>query len=244
MIQTGWNLPLLQFIRVKSSSSKWLLVEIHFFKNFKSTGFTSSTFPIQPDFSQNQPAAITLNTGSPRTLVCGGLLEIEATSHMSQGLWPRKHEGPQLSSKVCSNSLINMVYWNLHWAYLLEVGMTQIPTNHETFFILCHVGINVDFSSMIIFLAFKASPPSVRWLGQSWPFQSMRDLRMQWPHAFNLMCKVAQISTWWSIWKKGLKLHGVSECKMVVKCTWTPTWHQMDHVPWSLGLFSKTTSWR
>ena len=31
-------------------------------------GFTSSTFPIQPDFSQNQPAAITLNTGSPRTL--------------------------------------------------------------------------------------------------------------------------------------------------------------------------------
>jgi hypothetical protein len=35
----------------------------------KSTGFTSSTFPIQPDFSQNQPAAITLNTGSPRTLL-------------------------------------------------------------------------------------------------------------------------------------------------------------------------------
>jgi hypothetical protein len=29
----------------------------------KSTGFTSSTFPIQPDFPQNQPAAITLNTG-------------------------------------------------------------------------------------------------------------------------------------------------------------------------------------
>ena len=34
----------------------------------KSTGFTSSTFPIQLDFSQNQPAAITLNIGSPRTL--------------------------------------------------------------------------------------------------------------------------------------------------------------------------------
>jgi hypothetical protein len=30
---------------------------------FLSTGFTSSTFPIQPDFSQNQPAAITLNIG-------------------------------------------------------------------------------------------------------------------------------------------------------------------------------------
>jgi hypothetical protein len=36
------------------------------FFSFKSTDFTSSTFPIQPDFSQNQPAAITLNTGSPR----------------------------------------------------------------------------------------------------------------------------------------------------------------------------------
>jgi hypothetical protein len=35
---------------------------------FQSTGFTSSTFPIQPDFSQNQLAAITLNTGSPWTL--------------------------------------------------------------------------------------------------------------------------------------------------------------------------------
>ena len=35
---------------------------------FKSTGFASSTFPIQPDFSQNQPAAITQITGSPRAL--------------------------------------------------------------------------------------------------------------------------------------------------------------------------------
>ena len=35
----------------------------------KSTRFTSSTFPIQLDFSQKQPAAITLNTGSPGTLI-------------------------------------------------------------------------------------------------------------------------------------------------------------------------------
>jgi hypothetical protein len=34
----------------------------------KNTGFTSSTFPNQLDFSRNQPAAITLNTGSPQTL--------------------------------------------------------------------------------------------------------------------------------------------------------------------------------
>jgi hypothetical protein len=48
-------------------SQKWLPVEIRFV--LKSTGFTSSTFPIQQDFSQNQPATITLNTNSPRTLV-------------------------------------------------------------------------------------------------------------------------------------------------------------------------------
>ena len=28
-------------------------------------------------------------------------------------------------------------------------------------------------------------------------------------------------------------------CKVFI---WIPTWHQMDHVSWSLGLFSKTTS--
>ena len=38
--------------------------------------------------------------------------------------------------------------------------------------------------------------------------------------------------------------NGVCECKMDVKSTWIPTWHQMDHVSWPLGLFSKTTSWR
>ena len=42
------------------------MVEIRIF--FKSTSFTSSTFPIQPDFSRIQPAAITLNTGSLHTL--------------------------------------------------------------------------------------------------------------------------------------------------------------------------------
>ena len=34
--------------------------------------------------------------------------------------------------------------------------------------------------------------------------------------------------------------NGVCECKMDVKSTWIPTWHQMNHVLWSLGLFSKT----
>jgi hypothetical protein len=39
--------------------------------------------------------------------------------------------------------------------------------------------------------------------------------------------------------------NGVCERKkMDVKSTWIPTWHQMDHVSWSLRLLSKTTSWR
>ena len=35
--------------------------------------------------------------------------------------------------------------------------------------------------------------------------------------------------------------NGVSECKMDIKSTWIPTWHEMDHVSWSLGLFWKPT---
>ena len=34
---------------------------------------------------------------------------------------------------------------------------------------------------------------------------------------------------------------GVSECKMHVKSTRIPSCYQIDHVSWSLGLFSKTT---
>ena len=29
----------------------------------------------------------------------------------------------------------------------------------------------------------------------------------------------------------------VCECKMDEKSTWIPTWHSMDHVSWSFGLF-------
>ena len=42
---------------------------------------------------------------------------------------------------------------------------------------------------------------------------------------------------------KGL-MEYICECKMDVESTWIPTWHQMDHVSWSLGLFWKTISWR
>ena len=56
---------------------------------------------------------------------------------------------------------------------------------------------------------------------------------------------------WWKSWIRSKfashyawGTNWVSECKMDVKSTWFPTWHWMDHVSWSLGLFSKTTSWR
>ena len=57
-----------------------------------------------------------------------------------------------------------------------------------------------------------------------------------WPLHFKLfhwwkmrsISKFASHYTWGTI--------GVSECKMDVKSTWNPTWHQMDHVSWSLGL--------
>jgi hypothetical protein len=56
IIHLGKNPPPQNGRRLKSVSFK------------KNTGFTVSTFPIQLDFSQNQPATTTLNTGSSRTL--------------------------------------------------------------------------------------------------------------------------------------------------------------------------------
>ena len=57
-------------------------------------------------------------------------------------------------------------------------------------------------------------------------------------------------SHWWKRWSWSKfashyvwGTNGVCECKVDVKSMRIPTWHQMHHVPWSLGLFSKTTSW-
>ena len=43
----------------------------------------------------------------------------------------------------------------------MEVGLTQIPADHETLSMVCHVGILVDLSSMIISLDLRLSPSSV-----------------------------------------------------------------------------------
>ena len=41
-----------------------------------------------------------------------------------------------------------MVSRNLRQAHLLEGGLTKISEDHETLFIVWHVGLHVDFSSM------------------------------------------------------------------------------------------------
>jgi hypothetical protein len=65
MNQTGWNMPISQFIHVKSflkmiAGWNWFCFLKHRFHILH--------FPNSTGLSQNQPATITLNTGSPRTL--------------------------------------------------------------------------------------------------------------------------------------------------------------------------------
>ena len=50
-------------------------------------------------------------------------------------------------------------------------------------------------------------------------------------------------SHWWKRWSRSKftshntwGTNGVCESKMDVKSIWIPTWHQMDHVSWLLGL--------
>ena len=56
-----------------------------------------------------------------------------------------------------SNMLVNIikkfvVCRILHQTYFLEVGLMQIPRDHETLSIVHHVRLGVDFSSMKSFM--------------------------------------------------------------------------------------------
>jgi len=99
-IHPGKNPPPQNGCRLKS-------VFIHLFI-FKSTDFTSSTFPIQPNFPQNHPAAITLNTRSPRTLVCppftheGRVGMDEYVGGDGWSWWRRREEGSRVGDGVSS----------------------------------------------------------------------------------------------------------------------------------------------
>ena len=87
---------------------------------------------------------------------------------------------------------IDAVCWNLCRACLLEAGLMQILGYHETFLMVCHVEICVDFSSKINFFG-PSGLHLLMWseLGQSRPFWPTRDLRMQWSLAFNPVWEVA-----------------------------------------------------
>jgi hypothetical protein len=72
--------------------------------------------------------------------------------------------------------------------------------------------------------------------------ESLRPIHFKHSQMYSIWWKSRSLSKYASHYAWGT--NKVFKCKMDVKSTWIPTWHQMDHVSWSLGLFSKTTSWR
>ena len=167
---------------------------------------------------------------SPKNRRCKlKVLVLRAASPTSQGPWPCNCEGPCLSSKGRTSCLTDMVCWNLCHAYPLEVDLTQIPTNHETLSIVCHVGIYVDFSSTTISLLVWSD------LGRSWPFWPMRNLGMQWARAFSLVCEVA-LSVGMPT-RVGLP-HSLKPRLKVIsfQCLWRilNTWHHNQWLRWIL----------
>ena len=103
------------------------------------------------------------------------------------GPWPCNCEGPWFSS---NGHITNMVYWNLHQSYLLEVGLMQnfdmpwkiiysLPCRNP-----CKLFIHENFFGPLGLHLLAWS--ELRW---SLPFQPMRDRRMQWSWAFSLACE-------------------------------------------------------
>ena len=48
--------------------------------------------------------------------------------------------------------MIELVWWDLHKAYFLEMGLTQIKAYHENILIIRHVNTQVGFSYVMISL--------------------------------------------------------------------------------------------
>jgi hypothetical protein len=85
---------------------------------FKSVGFTSSTFQIHSDFSQNQPTTITLNTGSPWTLL-----------HM----WAKSHDHEIVSAqKKCLMAVPRHFQNHLVWSRVFECSVKPYVTRPST----------------------------------------------------------------------------------------------------------------
>ena len=79
------------------------------------------------------------------------------------------------------------------------VGMLHSPwftsksytTIHETLFLICWVGVHVDFSFMIKDWILWPSPCSVKWTWTASTFSTNKRFRMWWSWALNLVCKVS-----------------------------------------------------
>ena len=56
----------------------------------------------------------------------------------------------------CQENIKKKVSHNLDQAHFLEVGLTKIPGDHDTLYIVRHVGFYVDFSSMKSYLGLRA----------------------------------------------------------------------------------------
>ena len=93
-------------------------------------------------------------------------------------------------------------------------------------------------------------------LGRSRPSRPMRDMRINGHGPWISRHSTHETESPWPLhfkhshwWKRRSRskftshyawgTNRVCECKMDVNSTWIPTWHQMDHVPWSFGIFSK-----
>ena len=126
-----------------------------------------------------------------------------------------------MDSYMASNGSCFMVTWTIFKTPFLEVGLTQ---NRETMAIL--------LQSLRVWDVYVSKGHFIHETESPWPL-----------HFKN--------SYWWKRWSRSKfashytwETDIVCECKMDAKSTWIPTWHRMDNVSWSFGLFSKTTSWR
>jgi len=132
MNQTRWNLPISQFGQLKILLLKMVAGWNPLF--LKSTSFTSPTFPIQPDFPQNQPAAITLNTSFPLTLDKNDW--IAPWTHNNLGplhtrAKRRDHEMVRAQKKV-SEAVPTHLHNHVVWPWTLKCGVESYVTGSST----------------------------------------------------------------------------------------------------------------
>ena len=146
--------------------------------------------------------------------------------------------------------------WSPEFVLGLEVVFENGMSDHEMWSIWCHVGVHVDFTSILhsytpLIPRAECDANSDRLhLFYQWESLKFND------HGLSISCVkwswgpvtiTLQALSWWKRWSRskfashyarGTNI--VSKCKTGVESTWSPTRHQMDCVPCH-GLFSKTT---